>query len=75
MNFIKLWLQKTKSARAQELYERGFGYCCCQMLLHNKSPLEMMAEYDSIDKNQFDIGMRDAVNILIIGTGMKNNRI
>ena len=75
MNSIKLWIQKSKSARINELYERGFGYACCQMLLRNKSPLEMMAEYESIDKNQFDIGMCDAVNILIISTGMKDNRI
>ena len=53
---FKAWLVAREEAESQDQFERGYGYACTELLLHNRDPIVGFFKRDT-----FDVGVDKAI--------------
>ena len=74
MNLLK-WFQKGKQKTKRDLYDRGFDYAIGAIARGEKTPLVLDAEQYGADRNQFDVGMDNAIDYAIQHGLVKDDRM
>ena len=73
--FLSKWLEERKQKKEKELYNRGFDYAIVAIAKGEKAPLELDAEQVAGHRDQFDIGMDEAIDYAVQHRLVKDNRI
>jgi len=72
---LRKWHKTRKEKKKQEQFNRGFDYAIGAIARGEKKPLELDAEQTCMDRNQFDVGMDQAIAYAILHGLTKDNRI
>ena len=75
MRNILKWFQKRKQKTKRDLYNRGFDYTIGAIIRGEKTPLILDAEQYRADRNQFDVGMDNAIDYAIQHGLVKDDRV
>ena len=74
MNLLQ-WFQKRKQKTKHDLYVSGFDYTIGAIARGEKTPLELDAEQYEHYRNQFDVGMNNAIGYAIQHGLVKDDRM
>ena len=72
---IMKWFQERKQRIKKDVYDSGFDYAIGALVRGEKTPLALDAEQSRVDRNQFDVGMDNAIDYAIQYGLVKDDRV